>query len=401
MSEAEQESKTDYSQLIYEEVLKHGSVWYGAVDLLVERCRGKDQILRAGAETPTKASCKYIKGEPLSEKETSAIYEHGLSVYRARALGELIRDGIINDQANRAFSMRANGGKPHEGLEDAGMNPEKICDYVIHPAASVFPLLEGERFQSLVDSIFVHGVQNPIVSHKGEVLDGRNRLRAVMKLREEGHTVDLPCVEWDAKCGMSATEWVAAQNLDRRHLSADAYVTATAAINRILHREALERQKASQFTQGKSGNPSGKKQVTTKPSLPAQRDRKLDDARSTVGQVAAKAGVSMHKARQAAKLDKAVADGVIPQEVQKEVIAGKKKLRDAVKEIPAKTKPVKQRHQAPAKPPATARADGDIEPNQMLDDISYFALAFLDACPERADELEGLLLTWVSRCKQR
>ena len=82
---------------------------------------------------------------------------------------------------------------------------EKIFDYVIHPAASVFPLLEGERFQSLIDSIVEHGLQNPIVSYKGEVLDGRNRLRAVMKLRDEGHKVDLPCVEWDSKCGLSAT----------------------------------------------------------------------------------------------------------------------------------------------------------------------------------------------------
>jgi hypothetical protein len=94
--------------------------------------------------------------------------------------------------------------------------PEKISDYVIHPAASVFPLLEGDRFKSLVDSIAEHGVQNPVVSHKGEVLDGRNRLRAVMQLRDEGHTVELPFVEWDSKCGLSATEWVAAQNLDRR-----------------------------------------------------------------------------------------------------------------------------------------------------------------------------------------
>ncbi len=278
--------------------------------------------------------------------------------------------------------------------------PEKICDYVIHPAASVFPLLEGERFQSLVDSIAEHGVQNPIESHEGEVLDGRNRLRAVMKLREEGHKVELPSVKWDAKCGMSATEWVAAQNLDRRHLSEDAYVTATAAINRILRREALERQKASQFTQGKSGNvkgrPIGKEQVNTKACSPDNRDTKAMHARSTVGQVAAKAGVSMHKARQAAKLDKAVADGVIPQEVQKQVIAGKKKLRDAVKEIPAKTKHVKQRHQAPAKPPA----EEDIKPNQMLAGVSYYALAFLDACPPRADELKRLLLSLVSRCKQ-
>lgn len=50
---------------------------------------------------------------------------------------------------------------------------------------------------------------------------------------------------------------------------------------------------------------------------------------------------------------------------------------------------------------APSRCDEDIEPDQMLDEISYYALAFLDACPERADELEGLLLTWVSRCKQR
>jgi hypothetical protein len=50
---------------------------------------------------------------------------------------------------------------------------------------------------------------------------------------------------------------------------------------------------------------------------------------------------------------------------------------------------------------APADADEDIEPDQMLDEISYYALAFLNACPERADELEGLLLTWVSRCKQR
>lgn len=50
---------------------------------------------------------------------------------------------------------------------------------------------------------------------------------------------------------------------------------------------------------------------------------------------------------------------------------------------------------------AVSRGDEDIEPDQMLDEISYYALAFLDACPERADELEGLLLTWVSRCKQR
>ena len=57
--------------------------------------------------------------------------------------------------------------------------------------------------------------------------------------------------------------------------------------------------------------------------------------------------------------------------------------------------------QSTGKGTATHAPEEDVEPNQMLDEISYYALAFLHACPERADELEGLLLTWVSRCKQR
>lgn len=67
---------------------------------------------------------------------------------------------------------------------------------------------------------------------------------------------------------------------------------------------------------------------------------------------------------------------------------------------PPEKKAAKPRKNA-TKSAAISRGQEDIEPDQMLDEISYYALAFLDACPERADELEGLLLTWVPRCKQR
>jgi len=211
---------------------------------------------------------------------------------------------------------------------------ERIHDHRIHPAASVFPLLEGDQFQSLVESIAVHGVQNPIVSYEGEVLDGRNRLRAVMKLRDEGHKVEMPYVEWDDNCGMAATEWVAAQNLNRRHLSADAYAAATAAINRILRIEAKDRKKAGQAKAGQaSKNLSGrrgKKTGSEQTVRASSRDHKAEDARSTAGQVAAKAGVSLRKAKQAIALDKAVESGAVSSDVQKEVIAGKKKLKDVV-----------------------------------------------------------------------
>jgi ParB-like chromosome segregation protein Spo0J len=260
---------------------------------------------------------------------------------------------------------------------------EKICDYVIHPAASVFPLLEGDRFQSLVDSIAAHGVQTPIVSYKGEVLDGRNRLRAVMRLREEGHKVELPCVGWDAKCGMSATEWVAAQNLDRRHLSADAYVTATAAINRILRKEANERKEAGL----KKGS---KKPVRPKADERGKRDTKAENARSTVGRVAAKAGTSRHKAAQAVKLDKAVEAGVISEQVQKDVIAGKKKLRDAVKQVPAKAKPPKKA----AKKKQRAAAD-------VLDDLRLLLQELLACDRVSKQQIVDELTTWIDRAQTR
>lgn len=265
---------------------------------------------------------------------------------------------------------------------------EKICDYVIHRAASVFPLLEGDRFQSLVDSIAEHGVQNPIVSYKGEVLDGRNRLRAVMKLRDEGHKVDLPCVEWDDKCGLSATEWVASQNLDRRHLSADAYAAATAAINRILRSEARKKKTANL----QKGNDHGRrgKPESTKRSTRKKTDTRARDAASTAGQVAAKAGVSLRKAKQAVKLDQAVEAGVIPEQVQKDVIAGKKKLNDAVKQVPAKQNPPKKA----AKKNQRAAAD-------VLDDLRLLLHELLDCDQVSRQQIVEELTTWIERAQTR
>ena len=269
--------------------------------------------------------------------------------------------------------------------------PEIICECEIHPAASIFPLMEGDRFQSLVDSIAVHGLQNPIVCSGNVVLDGRNRLRAVEKLRNAGHEVELRAVQWD--CGdncLTETEWITAQNLDRRHLSDDAYTAAVAALNRIIRKEAKKRQKAGQFDKDKASNAAkARHAVTTKRSAPQKRDRKADDARSTAGQVAAKAGVSLRKAKQAVKLDQAVEAGVIPEEVQKDVIAGKKKLRDAVKQVPAKPKPAK-----PSK--KKTRPAGNV-----LDDLRLLLSELLDSGKVSRQQIVEELTTWIDRANNK
>jgi len=285
---------------------------------------------------------------------------------------------------------------------------EIICGYAVHPAAAMFPLIEGDEFDQLVDSIARNGMHHPIVLRGDQLLDGRNRLRAVEAAREQGYKVSISTHQW-IEGKTSVSEWIWDTNATRRQLTDDGLAMAAASITPMVLAENAERKKASQFTQGKSGNPSGKKQVTTNPSLPAQRDRKADDARSTVGQVAAKAKTSIHKARQAIAVQKAIEDGTIPADTAKAVISGKAKFKDV---LPKKLTIMKQDvrvsvlddvgdRDAPAKPKPVSIKNECIEPTLMLDEISYYALSFLEACPERADELEGLLLTWVSRCKKR
>lgn len=80
-----------------------------------------------------------------------------------------------------------------------------------HPAANLFPLMEGDEFSVLVADIAEHGQLEPIVIHDGMILDGRNRYRACIELGIK------PILrEW---AGSDAQSFVVSLNLHRRHLT--------------------------------------------------------------------------------------------------------------------------------------------------------------------------------------
>ena len=83
-----------------------------------------------------------------------------------------------------------------------------------HPAARLFPPLDEKSFQALVSDIKKHGQQEPVYRYKGQILDGRNRLRACKKLGLEPWIEDLDPDECP-----DPYDLVMSENFHRRHLS--------------------------------------------------------------------------------------------------------------------------------------------------------------------------------------
>jgi hypothetical protein len=236
---------------------------------------------------------------------------------------------------------------------------EEICGYKVHPAASLFPLIEGEEFEELVESIKTNGQQHPIIVDGDILIDGRNRLRAIMQLVEQGDYVEPRIEKWKHD-GRSITEWIYDTNFVRRHMTEDARVFVSSAICKIIAKENADRKKAAAFDSSKASEAAKAKYAPRTNSYEGQkRDAKAENARSTVGQVAKKAGTSMHKARQAIAVQKAIDAGEMPAEVGKEIVAGKKKLKDV---LPKQQKQKKQK-------PKPCEDDCDRTQEQMVDEL--------------------------------
>lgn len=108
-----------------------------------------------------------------------------------------------------------------------------------HSVANLFPIVEGEEFDLLVDDIRTNGLIEPIWLHPdGSIIDGRNRYRACLIAGVEPRTR-----RWDG-IG-SLVEFVISLNLRRRHLTASQRACLAAEILPLLEAEAKLRQATS------------------------------------------------------------------------------------------------------------------------------------------------------------
>lgn len=117
---------------------------------------------------------------------------------------------------------------------------EPVCVTGVHPAAALFPLLQGDELSLLVDDIAKNGLREPILLHEGLLLDGRNRLHAC-----ELANVAPRFVEWQGEGSPLAL--VLSLNLHRRHLDESQRSLIAVRAKELFKQEAAEREHATRF----------------------------------------------------------------------------------------------------------------------------------------------------------
>jgi DNA modification methylase len=130
----------------------------------------------------------------------------------------------------------------------------------VHEVCNIFPMMTDEEFSGLKEDIRVNGQREPVWTHQGSVVDGRNRLKACEELGVE------PKVrEWDG--AGSLVEFVVSLNLHRRHLTSGQRAACGTEIEERLGDETRRRQQATAAERGRLGG-EAKAARAERPSSP-------------------------------------------------------------------------------------------------------------------------------------
>ena len=86
--------------------------------------------------------------------------------------------------------------------------------YKNHPLAEIFPMMEDQKLEHIIDDIQTNGLREPIILLDQKILDGRNRYKAC-----QISGVDPVFSEFDSGTQGDPLSYVISRNLHRRHLS--------------------------------------------------------------------------------------------------------------------------------------------------------------------------------------
>jgi hypothetical protein len=191
----------------------------------------------------------------------------------------------------------------------------------VHPATDLFPLIEGDEYVKFCSDIQQNGLTAPIVIHNGQLVDGRNRLRAC-----EDVGVKPRFVQWFEiyKGAMSITRWIWSVNAQRRHLTAEQVLAVEVSVNAYERRLAGLQRQIERGHRGKEGGRGHKKSLLTDA-------REKAAPPSTSRFFAEQADTSQYKAQQALTIQRK------DPELLKSVARGEMTLLEAMKQLPSQS----------------------------------------------------------------
>jgi len=189
----------------------------------------------------------------------------------------------------------------------------------IHPAADLFPMVEGDELRELCADIKERGLQQPIIVWRdGTLLDGRNRLLACYRTNQE--------VVLETYDGDDPVQFSLSANLHRRHLNAGQRAVVALKVRELLQPAARERQ--GERTDLKPKAPDIRADLRESSSTPKPQPLPPPaDQRKVAAQAAKAVGASPRSVEQAARVAK-VAPDLLPQ-VQAGTMALDKAHREA------------------------------------------------------------------------
>lgn len=107
-----------------------------------------------------------------------------------------------------------------------------IEQYTNHPAADLFPMMQGIQWEQFKEDVRQNGFQESVTLYKNQILDGRNRYKVAIELNMLD---DLPISEIDDDTNFDPYQWVISRNLHRRHLNESQRAGIAAKLAKLKH----------------------------------------------------------------------------------------------------------------------------------------------------------------------
>jgi hypothetical protein len=137
----------------------------------------------------------------------------------------------------------------------------------VHPAAALFPLLDGAEKKAFVEDVRAHGVREPLKTWRGYLIDGRNRLMAC-----EAIGITPFYKEMNFADEVEVIDYIISENVKRRHLDAGQRAMLGEALAPMLEKAAKLRQSEGQQ---KGREHRGSPLIKGKPSKGGEVNRQL------------------------------------------------------------------------------------------------------------------------------